>query len=63
MITTKDYLLNVVQADGPCSLRYALADCKQQGFTKGIVKALHDLKAEGLIVVDHEDNEATVRLV
>lgn len=62
-MTTQEYLLLVIEADGPCSLRHAWNDCKFQGFTKGFVKALQSLKDAGLIRTECEDGDTTVELV
>jgi hypothetical protein len=61
-MTTYDYILQVIQAQNPCSLKHVIWDCKQQGFTKGFVKALQTLKDDHLIFTEHEDNETTVYL-
>lgn len=62
-MTTSDYILIVVRADGPCSLRHVLADCKQQGFTAGFVKAFQSLKDQGLIYTETDEEGTTVSLV
>ena len=61
-MTTYDYILQVVQAHNPCSLKYVIWDCKQQGLTKGFIKALQALKDDQLIFTEYEDKETTVYL-
>ena len=58
-MTTSDFILLVVQADGPCSLKHVLWDCKQQGFTAGFVPALQSLKDQRLIETYAEDDGST----
>jgi len=62
-MTTQEYLLLVIEADGPCSLRHAWNDCKFQGYTKGFVKALQSLKDARLVETDTEDGETTISLI
>jgi len=59
---TRDYMLTVVQADGPCTLQHVLRDCKLQGYTKGIVQALQSLKDEKLVITEEEDGETIIEL-
>ena len=59
---TRDFMLTVVQADGPCTLKHVLSDCKNQGFTKGIVQALQSLKNEQLVITTDEDGETIIEL-
>lgn len=61
--STRDYILQVVQADGPCTLKHVLSDCKFQGITKGFVQALKDLKDDHLIETEEEDGETIVSLI
>ena len=60
---TRDFMLDVISADGPCTLKHVLNDCKFQGFTKGFTQALQSLKNDGLIRTDCEDGEITVELI
>lgn len=59
---TRDYMLIVVQADGPCTLKHVLNDCKVQGFTNGLVQALQSLKDEQLVITEDEDGETIIEL-
>jgi len=63
-MTTEQFILDVVSADGPCSLKHVLSDCKVQGFTKGFVQALQSLKNKRLIETFIEDDgSVTVELI
>jgi len=55
-------MLLVVQADGPCTLKHVLRDCRIQGFTNGIVQALQSLKDEQLVITVDEDGETIIEL-
>jgi hypothetical protein len=59
---TRNFMLLVVQADGPCTLKHVLSDCKTQGFTSGIVQALQSLKDEQLVTTEEEDGETIIEL-
>ena len=59
---TRDFMLMVVQADGPCTLKHVLNDCKVQGFTYGLVQALQSLKDEQLVITEDEDGETIIEL-
>ena len=60
---TRDFMLLVVQADGPCTLKHVLSDCKNQGFTNGIVQALQSLKDDQLVITTDEDGETIIELI
>ena len=63
-MTTEEFMLDVIKADGPCSLKHVLADCKFQGFTKGFVQSLQSLKNKRLIeTFIEEDGSVTVELI
>jgi hypothetical protein len=59
---TRDFMLMVVQADGPCTLKHVLSDCKAQGFTNGIVQALQSLKDDQLVITTNEEGETIIEL-
>ena len=57
-MTHKEYLLTVVCASAPCSLRHVLTDCKIQGFGGArMVKALHELVRDHIVDIDNGDIE------
>jgi hypothetical protein len=62
-MTTAEFILQVVQADGPCSIKHVLHDCKQQGFTKGFIPALQSLKNARLVETDSEDGDTIISLI
>lgn len=57
---TRDFMLDVVSADGPCTLRHVWLDCQKQGFTKGFNQALHSLKMQKLVETDTDDENVTI---
>jgi hypothetical protein len=59
-MTTQDFILLVVQADGPCTLAHVLHDCKTQGFTKGFVQALQALKNARLVQTEQDEEGQTI---
>ena len=62
-MTTQDYILQVIQADGPCTLKHVINDCKFQGFTKGFVQALQALKNARLVDTDDQDGETVAYFI
>jgi hypothetical protein len=60
---TRAYMLDVISADGPCTLNHVWHDCKFQGITTGFSVALSSLKNAGLVVTECEDGETIVSLV
>ena len=57
---TRDFMLDVISADGPCTLSHVWLDCKKQGYTKGFEIALHSLKLEKLVETEFDDENVTI---
>lgn len=57
---TRDFMLDVISADGPCTLRHVWLNCRMQGITKGFDIALQSLKNSKLIETDSDDENVTI---
>jgi hypothetical protein len=54
MTIQSDYLLTVIQADNPCSLKHVINDLKNQGMMRGFVPNLHALVVAKIIKIEDD---------